>query len=87
MCNMLEVAERSIVKMYPAFDLKEFRQAITQNGNLCELTYEMPNSMLGSVPIVTIDKRTCKVVRIIHTSEAKSSECVRLTTGSASRTS
>lgn len=64
---MLEFAERSIVKTYPAFDLKEFRQAITENGNLWELAYEMPSNTLGGVPIITIDKRTCKVVRIIHT--------------------
>lgn len=66
-CAMIELAERAIVKMYPSFDLREFKQVISEDAKFWELTYELPITMLGGVPIVTIDKKTCQVVRIVHT--------------------
>src|SRR6476660_8231988 len=50
-CNTLQVAERNIVKMYPSFDLKEFKQTISENDKFWELTYELPDNMIGGVPI------------------------------------
>lgn len=66
-CDMIAIAEQAIVKLFPTYDLKEFKQVISESGNFWELTYELPRTMLGGVPIITIDKRTCKVVRAIHT--------------------
>ncbi|MBI3705573.1 MAG: hypothetical protein HY244_17395 [Rhizobiales bacterium] len=66
-CNMLKIAEKQIGRLFPRFDLKELKRVVAENGNLWELTYEMPGTSLGGIPIVTIDKRTCKVVRAIHT--------------------
>jgi NTF2 fold immunity protein len=66
-CDMLKIAEEYISARYPSFDSKGLQRIISEKGNLWELTYEMPETSLGGVPIITIDKRTCQVVRAIHT--------------------
>lgn len=66
-CDMLKTAEEYLGHRFPSFDPAGLKRVITEKGNLWQLTYEMREDMLGGVPTVTIDKRTCKVVRAVHT--------------------
>jgi hypothetical protein len=66
-CNMLKIAEEAIVKHFPSFYPTSLKKIISDKGNSWELTYELPADALGGVPIVTIDKKTCKVIRVEHT--------------------
>lgn len=66
-CDLLALAEMRLAQVFPWFDPGEMKRKISENGHLWELTYELPETMIGGVPIVTIDKRTCEVVRVIHT--------------------
>lgn len=66
-CDLIGTAEAEIVKKFPKFDLREFSRVVSDNDRFWTLTYGLPPNMLGGVPIVTIDKKSCKVVRILHT--------------------
>jgi NTF2 fold immunity protein len=65
-CDPLKAALAFIAKQYPNFDLTK-KQVISERGDLWQLTYELPEDMLGGVPTIMIDKRTCAVVHAIHT--------------------
>ncbi len=66
-CDMLRVAQEYIAKRYPSFDPAGLKRVVSEQGNLWQLTYELPTGMLGGAPIITIDKRTCAIVRAEHT--------------------
>lgn len=66
-CDALKIALEYIAKRYPHFDPAGLKQIISEQDNFWELTYELPEDMLGGVPIITIDKRTCTIIRAIHT--------------------
>ena len=66
-CDFFGIAQQFIAERYPTFDLKELRPTVSETDSLWELTYELPKGTLGGVPIITIDKRTCAIVRAIHT--------------------
>jgi hypothetical protein len=66
-CDTLKIALEYIAKRYPLFDPAGLKQVISEQDNLWELTYELPEGMLGGAPIITIDKRTCTIVRARHT--------------------
>jgi hypothetical protein len=65
-CDMLRVAQEYIAKRYPSFDPSGLKLVISEEGNFWQLTYELPEGMLGGAPIITIDKRTCTIVRAQH---------------------
>lgn len=65
-CDPLRVAQEYNAKRYPSFDPAGQTLVISETGNLWELTYELPKGTLGGAPVITIDKRTCKVVRAQH---------------------
>lgn len=66
-CDLLRVAQGYIAKRYPSFDPAGLKQVVSETGHLWELTYELPEGTLGGAPIITIDKRTCTIVRAEHT--------------------
>ena len=66
-CDPLKTALEYIAKRYPNFDSAGLKPVISEQDNLWELTYQLPEDTLGGVPIITIDKRTCTVVHAIHT--------------------
>ena len=66
-CDVVRIARNFIAERYPSFDASGLKPIVVERGNEWELTFELSNDMLGGVPIVTIDKRTCKVVRAVHT--------------------
>lgn len=66
-CDVVRIARDFIAERYPSFDASGLKPIVAERGNEWELTFELPNHMLGGVPVVTIDKRTCKVVRAFHT--------------------
>lgn len=65
-CDVLLVAQEYIAKHYPSFDVAKFKSVVSEQGSLAEVTYELPTGMLGGVPIIVVDKRTCKVIRALH---------------------
>jgi hypothetical protein len=65
-CDMSKLAREYIEKRFPFFDPSGLKPIISETENLWELTYELPRGMLGGVPIITIDKRSCLVVRAEH---------------------
>jgi hypothetical protein len=66
-CDTLKIALEYIATRYPHFDSAGLKQIISEQDNLWELTYELPADTLGGVPIITIDTRTCTIVRATHT--------------------
>lgn len=66
-CDVLKIAHEYIASRYPSFDAAGLTPVISEQGNLWRLTYELPRGTLGGVPIITIDKRTCRVVQAEHT--------------------
>ena len=62
-CEMRKVAEDYIAKRYPFIDLAERRPVTSEQDHVWEVRYELPQGMLGFVPIITVDKRSCFVVR------------------------
>jgi hypothetical protein len=62
-CNMFQVAEDYIAKRYPFIDLAERHPVTSESDNVWEVGYELPRGTLGFVPIISVDKRTCAVVR------------------------
>jgi hypothetical protein len=65
-CDFLGIAQRFIAQRYPNFDSTGLRPTISETDSLWELTYELPRGTLGGVPIITIDKRSCQIVRAEH---------------------
>ena len=65
-CDFLGIAKRFIAERYPTFESTGLRPTVSETDSLWELTYELPKGMLGGVPIITIDKRSCKVIRAAH---------------------
>ncbi len=62
-CNMFRVAEDYIAKRYPFIDLAERHPVTSESANVWEVRYELPQGTLGFVPVISIEKRTCAVVR------------------------
>lgn len=65
-CDLVKMAQDYIAQRFPSFDPAGMNMVVSETGNLWELTYELPPQMLGGAPIITIDKRTCTVVRVEH---------------------
>jgi hypothetical protein len=66
-CDVLELAKEYIRQKYPSFDSSGLKLVVSERENFSEVTFELPKGMLGGVPIVTIDKRSCKVIHAEHT--------------------
>jgi len=65
-CDFMKIAQAYIATKFPFFDPAGLKPFISDSGNLWELTYELPRGTLGGTPIITIDKRTCTVIRAEH---------------------
>jgi hypothetical protein len=66
-CDPLKVALEYIAMRYPSFDASGLKRVISERDGFWEITYELPEDMLGGVPVITIDRRTCSIVRATHT--------------------
>ena len=62
-CDAARIAEEYIAKKYPFFDPNQMKLVISESENHWEVTYQLPENMLGGAPVIAIDKRTCAVVR------------------------
>lgn len=65
-CDFMKIAQAYIATWVPFFDPAGLRPIISDTGKLWELTYELPRGTLGGVPAITIDKRSCTVIRAEH---------------------
>lgn len=62
-CDVVKIAESYVRTRYPFIDLSD-RQAITSATDAAwHVTFELPKGLLGFVPIISIDRKTCVVVR------------------------
>jgi hypothetical protein len=66
-CDPLTVAKEYIAKRYPSFDPTGKKLVISETSTQWQITYELPPHMLGGVPIITVEKRTCTIIRAEHT--------------------
>jgi hypothetical protein len=65
-CDLMKIAQEQITIRFPDFDPTGMTPVVLEKGDFWELTYQLPSGMLGGAPIVTIDKRTCTVIRVEH---------------------
>lgn len=66
-CTILRIAERYIATHYPDFDSTHTKPAVKDLGDKWEVTYDLPEDMLGGTPVVIIDKHNSKILRAYHT--------------------
>jgi hypothetical protein len=62
-CDVVKVAQQYIAERYPGFDPTGKTLVVRESGDLSEVTYRLPPWMLGGAPFVTVDRRTCTVIR------------------------
>lgn len=63
----LSVAEKFIAGRYSDFDKHNKKPVLKDTGNHWEVTYELPEDMIGGAPVVIIDKQTMQVIRSFRT--------------------
>jgi hypothetical protein len=62
-CDVVKIAESYVRTRYPFIDIAD-REAVTSATDaLWQVTFELPQGALGFVPIISIDRKTCAVVR------------------------
>lgn len=63
----LRIGEKYISVHYTDFDQRNKDIVIKDAGDRWEVTYELPEDMIGGAPVVIIDKRTMEVVNSFRT--------------------
>jgi NTF2 fold immunity protein len=66
-CTVARIAERQIAQKYPNFDSVRFPPIVRNKGTTWEVEYQLPITMIGGTPVITIDKASLKVLRPDHT--------------------
>jgi hypothetical protein len=66
-CDPASAAENFVAKQYPSFGPVGKKVVVTEQRDRWIFSYELPTHMLGGVPVVIVDKKTCKVVDAHHT--------------------
>ena len=61
-CNIFKVAEDYIAQRFPFIDLRDRHPTASESHDVWKVRYDLPEGTLGFVPIVSINKATCKVV-------------------------
>lgn len=63
----VSTAQAFVNEKYPDFDKSRKRIVIKTTDDQWEITYELPDGMIGGAPVVFVDRRTGKVVRSFRT--------------------
>jgi hypothetical protein len=63
----LRIGEKFIAGHYADFDKRNKKLVVKDEGDHWEVTYELPEDMIGGAPVVIIDKRTMQVIRSFRT--------------------
>ena len=63
----ISTAELFVAAKYPDFDKSGKRAVARTIGDQWEVTYELPEGMLGGAPVVLVDKKTGRVIRSFRT--------------------
>lgn len=66
-CNVLKIAESYIAEQFPGSVSSDMKPVISKQGDSWVVTYELPIYMLGGSPVITVDKRACKVIDAYRT--------------------
>jgi hypothetical protein len=66
-CDPLKVAEIYVNEHYPKAVSVEMKPVVAEKGGNWIVEYMLPLHMLGGGPVITIDKRACKVIDAYRT--------------------
>jgi hypothetical protein len=61
-CNVFTAAVAYIALHYPGFDQAGLQPAVTDAGTLMEFTYRLRPGFAGNIPVLSVERKTCKVV-------------------------
>jgi len=61
------IGERFIAEHHADFDKNRKKLVLYDEGDHWEVTYELPENMVGGAPVVVIDKQTMKVITSYRT--------------------
>lgn len=62
-CDFIAVARAHLAQRFSFVDLQGRTATISEMGNLTRVRFDLPWGHLGFVPVITIDKRSCEVVK------------------------
>jgi NTF2 fold immunity protein of polymorphic toxin system component len=65
--EVAEIAEQFVAKRYPDFDKTNKKLVIKETETNWEVTYQLPDDMIGGAPVVVIDKKSKTVIRSYRT--------------------
>jgi hypothetical protein len=65
-CAVTQIAEKEVAAKFPDFDMARNPPMVQDKGNQWRVDYRLPDGVLGGTPVVLIDKKTMKVVRVFH---------------------
>ena len=61
-CNVLTAATAYVAMHYPGFDASGLQPFVTDAGTLMEFTYRLRPGLVGTILVLSVERRTCKVV-------------------------
>jgi len=61
-CNVFTAATAYVAMHYPSFDPTGLQPVVTDVGTLMEFTYRLRPGLAGIIPVLSVERRTCKVV-------------------------
>jgi len=65
--KLLAIAAEYIKKTFPhSADVLQLETVVLDAGNSWEVTYELPPMTAGGTPVITIDKKTCQVIKVLR---------------------
>ena len=65
--KVLAIAAEHIRKNLPySTHVLSLPSVVADNGDMWTVTYQLPPDTAGGTPVLTIDKTTCKVVRVLR---------------------
>lgn len=47
---------------YPGFDASGLQPVVTDAGTLLEFTYRLRPGLAGTIPVLSVERKSCKVV-------------------------
>lgn len=63
-CDVVEIAKDYVKAHFPFIDTAPDRRVVSLPvGDFLQITFKLPEGYLGFVPEITVDPRTCQVVR------------------------
>lgn len=61
-CDLIQIAASDVAKRYPFVNAAARHPIVVEKDTVWDVVFSLPPETLGFVPIISIDKRTCKIV-------------------------